>query len=269
MNTLANGESVELKLAPNACTLSRRGEVYACTCSEWGSMPLPENQRTCSHLVEYLGLDVEKKRVQKAAIAHALSEEMPDSKTLINRYKTIISQTNSLRAQEKLPPEFAQSEEKAEKALKKNSVTEKDTTLSAIKKANALMVTAGSLNAFPELAQRCLEQSLQIYESELLNSMPHRLVCGARASLLVKQARLKILIDDLSSGKQKFEAAIAEYSKALKDGSDQVREKKYSRLVKTFESFLQEHFPTEAATINKKAGAYDMEALPLEFWEDL
>jgi DNA ligase-1 len=46
--------------------MTHTGDVYACTCPAWRNQSLPVEQRTCKHLVTYLGVDREKVRLGAA-----------------------------------------------------------------------------------------------------------------------------------------------------------------------------------------------------------
>jgi DNA ligase-1 len=69
VSTLADGDSVEVKGGSGTYTLSRQGDVYACTCPAWRHQNAVIDRRTCKHLRAYLGADVEAKRTGGSAPA--------------------------------------------------------------------------------------------------------------------------------------------------------------------------------------------------------
>ena len=72
MAALADGASVEVAgSGSNRYTLSRKGEVYACTCPAWRNQGGGLAARTCKHLKAYLGADAEAARVGATATTAA------------------------------------------------------------------------------------------------------------------------------------------------------------------------------------------------------
>lgn len=63
MNTLDDGDSVEVQGSSSTYTLSRQGGVYMCTCPAWKNQSAPIDRRTCKHLRAYLGDDAEVQRL--------------------------------------------------------------------------------------------------------------------------------------------------------------------------------------------------------------
>jgi DNA ligase-1 len=66
-NALADGGSVEVQGSSARYTLSRKGEVYMCSCPAWRNQGAAIDLRTCKHLRAYLGAEVEARRVGEAA----------------------------------------------------------------------------------------------------------------------------------------------------------------------------------------------------------
>ena len=64
--TLADGEEVEVQGASSTYTVSRRGDIYTCTCPAWRNQGATLDRRTCKHLRGYLGDDAETARVGSA-----------------------------------------------------------------------------------------------------------------------------------------------------------------------------------------------------------
>ncbi|MGN6109214.1 MAG: DNA ligase [Kofleriaceae bacterium] len=60
---LADGASVEVKGSSATYTLSRKGDVYMCSCPAWRNQSAPLDGRTCKHLRAYLGDAAEALRV--------------------------------------------------------------------------------------------------------------------------------------------------------------------------------------------------------------
>ncbi len=63
MATLEDGEDVEVEGSSSTYTLSRKGNVYSCTCPAWRNQGATIDMRTCKHLRAYLGAEVEVARV--------------------------------------------------------------------------------------------------------------------------------------------------------------------------------------------------------------
>lgn len=61
--TIADGDSVEVQGSSAKYTLSRKGEVYMCSCPAWKNQGAVIDRRTCKHLRGYLGDAGEAKRV--------------------------------------------------------------------------------------------------------------------------------------------------------------------------------------------------------------
>lgn len=61
--TLADGASVEVQGSSSKYTLSRKGNVYMCTCPAWRNQGATVDARTCKHLRAYLGDAAETARV--------------------------------------------------------------------------------------------------------------------------------------------------------------------------------------------------------------
>jgi DNA ligase 1 len=70
-NTLTDGASVEVQGSSSRYTLSRKGEVYMCSCPAWRNQGAAVDRRTCKHLRAYLGAEVEARRVGEASPAAA------------------------------------------------------------------------------------------------------------------------------------------------------------------------------------------------------
>jgi DNA ligase-1 len=69
--TLDDGASVEVQGSSSRYTLSRKGEVYMCSCPAWRNQGAVVDRRTCKHLRAFLGDDAEARRVGGAAPAAA------------------------------------------------------------------------------------------------------------------------------------------------------------------------------------------------------
>lgn len=70
-HTLADGDSVAVKGSSSTYTLSRKGNVYMCTCPAWKNQGAPVDRRTCKHLRGYLGDELETQRVGAAVPSRA------------------------------------------------------------------------------------------------------------------------------------------------------------------------------------------------------
>ncbi len=68
MKALADGDQVEVKGSSAMYTLSRRGDVYMCTCPAWRNQGATVDRRTCKHLRAYLGDAAESARVGAALV---------------------------------------------------------------------------------------------------------------------------------------------------------------------------------------------------------
>ncbi len=66
MPTLDDGQETEVKGSSSTYRLSRKGDVYACTCPAWRNQGAVLDRRTCKHLRAYLGDAVESARVGAA-----------------------------------------------------------------------------------------------------------------------------------------------------------------------------------------------------------
>jgi len=71
--TLEDGDEVEVEGSSSTYTLSRKGNVYMCSCPAWRNQGLGIEVRTCKHLRGYLGDEVEAKRTGGVASARASS----------------------------------------------------------------------------------------------------------------------------------------------------------------------------------------------------
>jgi DNA ligase-1 len=70
-NTLADGDEVEVRGSSGMYMLSRKGDVYMCSCPAWRNQGAVLDRRTCKHLRTYLGDAEETTRVGSAAPARA------------------------------------------------------------------------------------------------------------------------------------------------------------------------------------------------------
>lgn len=70
-NTLADGAETPFKGSSATYTLSRKGDVYMCSCPAWRNQGAPIDRRTCKHLRAYLGDAVEQQRVGASAVSPA------------------------------------------------------------------------------------------------------------------------------------------------------------------------------------------------------
>src|SRR6187549_653958 len=70
-NSLADGDSVQVKGSSSTYTLQRLGDVYSCTCPAWQHQGAQIGFRTCKHLRAYLGEAHETSRIGSAAPASA------------------------------------------------------------------------------------------------------------------------------------------------------------------------------------------------------
>ncbi len=68
---LADGATALVKGSSSTYKLSRRGNVYMCSCPAWRNQGAPVDARTCKHLRAYLGDDVETRRVGSVVPARA------------------------------------------------------------------------------------------------------------------------------------------------------------------------------------------------------
>jgi len=72
-STIADGGSVQVRGSSSTYTLTRKGNVYMCTCPAWRNQGAPVDARSCKHLRAYLGDDVETQRIGSAVPARAAS----------------------------------------------------------------------------------------------------------------------------------------------------------------------------------------------------
>src|SRR3954471_13223828 len=63
---LADGQSVQVKGSSSTYTVSRKGQVYMCSCPAWKNQGAAIDRRTCKHLRAYLGDAAEAARVGTA-----------------------------------------------------------------------------------------------------------------------------------------------------------------------------------------------------------
>ncbi|HWU89865.1 MAG TPA: DNA ligase [Kofleriaceae bacterium] len=68
---LGDGASVQVKGSSGTYTLSRKGDVYMCTCPAWRNQGAPVDARTCKHLRAHLGDAEETARVGAAVPSRA------------------------------------------------------------------------------------------------------------------------------------------------------------------------------------------------------
>ncbi|MCE9579996.1 MAG: DNA ligase [Deltaproteobacteria bacterium] len=71
MKTLDDGDEVEVQGSSAKYTLSRRGDVYMCSCPAWRNQGATIDRRTCKHLRAYLGDAAESARVGAALVTRA------------------------------------------------------------------------------------------------------------------------------------------------------------------------------------------------------
>ncbi|MDX2090778.1 MAG: DNA ligase [Kofleriaceae bacterium] len=69
--TLDDGDEVEVQGSSGVYTLSRKGDVYMCSCPAWRNQGAVIDRRTCKHLRKYLGDAEETARVGSATPARA------------------------------------------------------------------------------------------------------------------------------------------------------------------------------------------------------
>lgn len=81
MPTLEDGQSTQVKGSSSMYTLSRRGDVYSCTCPAWRNQGATIDRRTCKHLRAYLGEAAETARVGAAAPVKAKAAKATGSST--------------------------------------------------------------------------------------------------------------------------------------------------------------------------------------------
>jgi DNA ligase 1 len=70
-STLADGATVQVRGSSSTYTLSRKGNVYMCTCPAWRNQGAPVDARTCKHLRAHLGDAAETSRVGSAVPSRA------------------------------------------------------------------------------------------------------------------------------------------------------------------------------------------------------
>ena len=63
VNTLADGQKVQVKGSSSTYTLQRLGDTYSCTCPAWMHQGATIDRRTCKHLRAYLGEEAETLRL--------------------------------------------------------------------------------------------------------------------------------------------------------------------------------------------------------------
>ncbi|MCX5748220.1 MAG: DNA ligase [Proteobacteria bacterium] len=68
---LEDGDDAEVQGSSSTYTLSRKGDVYSCTCPAWRNQSATIDMRTCKHLRAYLGDEVEVARVGSAPATRA------------------------------------------------------------------------------------------------------------------------------------------------------------------------------------------------------
>jgi DNA ligase-1 len=68
---LADGASVQVRGSSSTYTLTRKGNVYMCTCPAWRNQGAPVDARTCKHLRAHLGDAAETQRVGAATPSRA------------------------------------------------------------------------------------------------------------------------------------------------------------------------------------------------------
>jgi DNA ligase 1 len=66
---LADGASAQVRGSSGTYTLTRKGNVYMCTCPAWRNQGAPVDARSCKHLRSYLGDAAEAQRIGGAAPA--------------------------------------------------------------------------------------------------------------------------------------------------------------------------------------------------------
>ena len=76
---LADGASVQVKGSSSTYTLSRKGNVYMCSCPAWKNQGSPIDRRTCKHLRGYLGDDRETQRAGAAVPSRAAGAQTSPS----------------------------------------------------------------------------------------------------------------------------------------------------------------------------------------------
>lgn len=73
-NTLADGAEAQVKGSSGTYTLTRKGNVYSCSCPAWRNQGAVLDRRTCKHLRAFLGEEAEAARTGGAAPAAAKSK---------------------------------------------------------------------------------------------------------------------------------------------------------------------------------------------------
>ena len=71
MAEMEDGDDVEVQGSSSTYTLSRKGDVYSCTCPAWRNQGATIDQRTCKHLRAYLGDEVEVARVGSTQVTRS------------------------------------------------------------------------------------------------------------------------------------------------------------------------------------------------------
>src|SRR5262249_18432283 len=69
MNTIDDGDEVEVEGSSSTYTLKRIGVVYSCSCPAWRNQSTQIDKRTCKHLRAYLGDAAETARIGVALTA--------------------------------------------------------------------------------------------------------------------------------------------------------------------------------------------------------
>lgn len=70
-NTLDDGATAQVRGSSGSYTLSRKGNVYMCSCPAWRNQGAPVDARSCKHLRAYLGDAAEAQRVGGASAGGA------------------------------------------------------------------------------------------------------------------------------------------------------------------------------------------------------
>jgi DNA ligase-1 len=71
INQLADGASAQVRGSSSTYTLTRKGNVYMCTCPAWRNQGAPVDARSCKHLRAYLGDAAEVQRIGGSGVAAA------------------------------------------------------------------------------------------------------------------------------------------------------------------------------------------------------
>ena len=78
-HTLEDGGSAEVRGSSGTYKLTRKGNVYMCTCPAWRNQGAPVDARTCKHLRAYLGDAAETQRVGAAVPSRAAATRTTSS----------------------------------------------------------------------------------------------------------------------------------------------------------------------------------------------